>query len=377
MKKLTLIQKGVFALVVFLGLMACQDREELTISSETPAILMDLSQESVFLDGNFPDNAALNVTWDQAKYTQPTEIKYKIEASATESFEEPYTLGTVSGSIRSVTYSVAEMNKAAQTLGLSANEQGVLYLRVSSYLGEAGEYLSVLSNVTHLTITPYNLVYPTFYLVGDAGYMGWTATDAQVLYKHDNISVIYTHLTGGNGFRFLGQQDWNPINYSIDLAGTNDDYRYFKQVSTNLAQDGAENMKFSGVTGMYKIEIDAASAAQSLTVEASPVAGFDFPEIYLVGTVNSWTAESALPMAATAPGIYTLDIALGDNEELKFLGQKSFGDLEWANILKDNAGYSGFLGPKGDNGNIQFSGGGAVHTITVNLKAGTYSIVLK
>ncbi|MHA6727404.1 SusE domain-containing protein [Chryseobacterium sp. A301] len=377
MKKQTIIQKGLLALVMLLGLMACQDREELNISNETPAILMDLSSESLFLDQNFPDNPALNVSWQQAKYTQPTEVKYKIEASTTEGFEEAYTLGTVTGSIRTVTYTVSEMNKAAQTLGIPAGEEGPLYLRVSSYIGEGGEYLSVLSNVTQLTITPYNLVYPTFYLVGDASYVGWNAGDAQELYKSESKSIIYTYMEKDKGFRFLAQKDWNPINYSIDLAGTKEGYRYFKQVSDNIVQDGEENMKFTQETGIYKVEIDAATGVQSLTVEASPVAGFDFPEIYLVGSVNAWTAETALPMAKVSAGVYSIDITLADNEEFKFLGQKSWGDLEWANILKDNAGHSGFLGPKGDNGNVQFSGGGAEHTITVNLKAGTYTIVAK
>ncbi|MHA6697571.1 SusE domain-containing protein [Chryseobacterium sp. A321] len=377
MKKQTIIQKGLLALVMLLGLMACQDREELNISNETPAILMDLSSESLFLDQNFPDNPALNVSWQQAKYTQPTEVKYKIEASTTEGFEEAYTLGTVTGSIRTVTYTVSEMNKAAQTLGIPAGEEGTMYLRVSSYIGDGGEYLSVLSNVTHLTITPYNLVYPTFYLVGDASYVGWSAGDAQELYKSESKSIIYTYMEKDKGFRFLGQKDWNPINYSIDLAGTKDGYRYFKQVSDNLVQDGEENMKFTQDTGIYKVEIDAAAGVQSLTVEASPVKGFDFPVIYLVGSVNAWAAETALPMAKVSAGVYTIDITLADNEEFKFLGQQSWGDLEWANILKDNAGHSGFLGPKGDNGNIQFSGGGAEYTITVNLKAGTYTIVAK
>ena len=377
MKKQSIIQKGLLALVMLLGLMACQDREELIISNETPAIIMDLSSESLFLDQNFPDNPALNVSWQQAKYTQPTEVKYKIEASSTEGFEEPYTLGTVSGSVRTVTYTVAEMNKAAQTLGIAAGEEAPLYLRVSSYIGDEGEYLSVLSNVTHLNITPYSLVYPTFFLVGDASYVGWNAGDAQELYKSESKSVIYTYMENGKSFRFLGQKDWNPTNYSIDLAGTKDGYRYFKQVSGNIAQDGEENMKFSDETGIYKVEIDAASGVQSLTVEASAVKGFDFPEIYIVGSLNGWTAETALPMAKVSEGVYSIDVTLADNEEFKFIGQQSWGDLEWANILKDNAGNSGFLGPKGDNGNIQFSGGGAEYSITVNLKAGTYKIVAK
>ena len=190
MKKQFNIIKGLLAVMVFLGLMSCEDREELQISNESPAIIMDLSSESLFLDSNFPDNPALNITWETAKYTQPTEIRYKIEASATEDFAVPYTMSTVTGSIRTVTYTVSEMNRAAQTLGLPANDAGTLFFRVSSYIGEGGEYVSSMSNTTSMSITPYALVYPTFYIVGEASYVGWTAGNAQVLYKHENMSYI-------------------------------------------------------------------------------------------------------------------------------------------------------------------------------------------
>lgn len=374
MKKQFNIIKGLLAVMVILGLMSCEDREELQISNESPAIIMDLSSESLFLDSNFPDNPALNITWETAKYTQPTEIRYKIEASATEDFAVPYTMSTVTGSIRTVTYTVSEMNRAAQTLGLPANDAGTLFFRVSSYIGEGGEYVSSMSNTTSMSITPYALVYPTFYIVGEASYVGWNGGDAQILYKHENMSYIYTLLNGNSNFRFLGQQDWNPISYSIDESGTREGYRYFKQVSNNISFGDEENMKFSGTTGIHKISIDASAGVQSLTVEASAIPEFDFPTIYLVGSVNGWAAESALPFTKVEAGVYEILVDLPDESEFKFIGQLSWGDLEWGNILNENAGNSGFLGPKGDNGNIQFSGAGAKYKITVNIKAGTYTI---
>lgn len=375
MKKQHIFQNALLTLLMLFGLAACQDREILTIENQSPAIVMDLSQEELFLDSNFPDNLALTIAWDVAKYSQPTELKYKVEASADESFEVPYVMGTVSGSQRVVSYTVGEMNKAAQTLGLTANEQGSLYFRVSSYIGEAGEYVTSTSNTTMLTITPYELEYPTFYLVGGATAAGWDAGLAIPLYKTSNMSYIYTYLTGNEPFRFLGQANWNPLNYSIDQAGTRENYRYFKQVSSNLVQDGDENMKFTGTSGMYKISIDAATAVQSIEVEASPVAGWDFPEIYMVGSMNGWSATAPLTMAQVSPGIYEIVTPLGADAEFKFIGQKDWGDLEWGNILKDNHGYSGYVGPKGDNGNVKFVGNGGSYKVTVNLKAGTYTIV--
>ena len=50
-------------------------------------------------------------------------------------------------------------------------------------------------------------------------------------------------------------------------------------------------MKFTGDSWcIYKIEIDATKNIQSLNITASPVLGYDFPEVYLVGTINGWDA---------------------------------------------------------------------------------------
>ena len=369
------IFKGVFLLLIsLLGIISCSDREIVTIDNQSAPILMDVSKESVFLDKNFPDNPAFNVTWDVAKYTVPVQITYRIEVSADNKFTKPFVLGTVGNSARTATFTNAQMNTAAQTIGLVKDVAGTMYMRVSSYLGN-GESLTSTSNVSMIKITPYELEYPTFYLVGAASYVGWTAVDAQVLYKSSSKSIIYTYLEGGQPFRFLGQKNWDPTNYSIDLSGTRENYRYFKQVSSNLVQDGDENMKFTGTTGIYKITINAATGVQSLDVSASPIPTFDFPQIYIVGSINGWDAATAPAMTKVSPGVYEYTVKLDDNSEFKFLGQQSWGEIEWANIIKDNAGNSGFLGPKGDNGNVKFNGGGKTYKITANIKAGIYTIV--
>lgn len=229
------------------------------------------------------------------------------------------------------------------------------------------------SNVTSLMITPYVLEYPNFYLVGGATYVGWTAENAQILHKKDNLSYIYTYLENNQPFRFLGQQSWNPINYSVDKEGTRANYRYFKQLSGNLLQEGDENMKFTGDTGIYKIVIDATKNIQSLNITASPVLGYDFPEVYLVGTINGWDAANAIAMTKVSSGKFEYTMKLDNGATFKVLGQKDWKELEWGNV--SGSGNSGFLGPKGDNGDIKFDGGGNTYKITVDIKAGVYTIV--
>ena len=125
---------------------------------------------------------------------------------------------------------------------------------------------------------------------------------------------------------------------------------------------------------MSVLVIDADKAVQSLKATVSPIPAFDIPQVYLVGNVAgvNWVAENAVAMTKTGAGVFEFTTTLPADAEFKFLVQKSFGDLDWGNIKAD--GNTGFVGPKGDNGNIKFVGDGSSYKITVNIKAGTYTI---
>ena len=364
-----------FAIIAIIGLIACDDRNDTIIDTTKSPIVVDLSTSKLILDSNFPKNPALTIFWDATQYTVPTEIQYRIEVSSDDKFTKPFTLNTLKESIRSSTFTAEQMNTAAVSIGLVPYVEGKMYIRVISYLGSNNSMVAT-SNITSLKITPYKLSYPDFYLVGEASYVGWNAGASQILYKSDNFSTIYTYLENGKNFRFLGQQGWDGTNYSINSDGIKDNYKYFKQASSNIAKaDGDdENMKFSGTTGIYKVTIDATSEIKSITAVASPISEYDFAEVYLVGNIagNGWDATNAISMTKVSNGVYEFVSTLASNTEFKIIGQKSFGSLDWGNISGD--GNSGFIGPKGDNGNIKFVGDGSSYKITVNLKAGVYTI---
>lgn len=373
MKNLT-INRFFYMMLVLFGLMSCSDREVVTVDTSDAPILANLSTDRLFLDKNFPNNPALTVSWTKATYTVPVEVKYNIEASLTEDFKDFYALGTTAESTNRIAFTVEQMNKAARSLGIEPKIEGKIYIRVISSLG-TNNGSPQTSNTTSLLVTPYELTFPDFYLVGEASYVGWDASKAQLLYKKSNMSYIYTYLESGKSFRFLGQKDWSPVNYSINADGIKADYKYFKQVPSTIAADGEENMKFSGATGIYKVAIDATNGVQSLAITASAVKGFDFPEIYLVGNIagNGWNEANAVAMTKVQAGVFEFTTTLAADSEFKILGQKSWGELDWGNIIED--GNTGFLGPKGDNGNIKFVGDGSTYKITVNLKAGIYTFV--
>lgn len=363
---------AIYAFLLLFMLGACDDRELIEVDNSATPIVMNISAESIFLDKHFPDNPALNVTWAPATYSQPVEINYSVQASSTQDFAKFLELGNVSGSAKTATFTASQLNKVATSLGLAKDIAAPLYIRVQSYLGSG--VLSSASNITKVMVTPYELDYPTFYLVGAASYVGWNSPNAQLLYKKSNMSYIYTYMQPEN-FRFLGQQNWSPLNYSINADGTDTGNRYFNQVSSNVAFADHENMAFSGTAGIYKIAIDATNGTQSLTITPSAITSFDVPALYLSGSMNGNDASKGIAMTKTGVGQFSITTTLADDASFKFYGQQSAGSLEWGNILANNDGNSGFLGPKGDNSNIVYKGGNSNYLITVNLKAGTYTIV--
>ena len=308
---------------------------------------------------------------NRADYGVPIAIKYKFEvAKAGTNFSPSAIVGDeFTSEYASFTYE--QLNKAltskidAGGLGLKGEEAHSLELRIVGTPTEGGgaNVLSkTYSDVFKITVTPMRTDLPKFFMVGQATVPGWTASNALPMYQdpiNNAVISLYTYLNGNENFRFLGQQDWNPINYSVDFAGKKDNYKFFKTWSTNLTPAGDdENIAFTGVSGYYKVAIDFAQKDLKIESVAS-VFRDDYPELYLAGSFQGWDASNGIAVPSVGNGVYEINLTLPSNAEFKILGQKSWGAIDYGNIGKNNHGYHGFLGYKEDNGNIKFDGGGA------------------
>jgi len=348
-----------------------------------PVITAPANGSTITLNSADQAATATTITWnDYSKYG--VAIKYLVQM-AKKGSTSYVSLGEVTipnpnpnNVTRSLAISNKDLNTAALNAGGSVNVEGDFDFIVTAKSEFSTPAISLTSAIVTAKMKPYQVDYPDFYLVGGATAAGWSPSLAPKLYKKDNTSEIYTYLQPNEGFRFLGQADWNPINYSMDVAGIRDSYRYFKTVSSNVVRfsdNNDENMKITGTAGIYHVVINADFGVKSLTVE--PSAGvWDIPNLYLAGSIQGWNAGSALPFQSKGNGVFESDpLELPNGAEFKFLGQQDWSGKEWGNIRKDNVGNSGLLGPNGANGNIKFDGGGNFYTITVDLKMGTYKIV--
>lgn len=335
-----------------------------------PVITAPANGSTIILNSADQSAIAATITWnDYSSYG--SDVAYTIEI-AKKGLTTFSTLGEVTNT-RSFAISNKDLNTAALTAGGTVNVETEFDFRITAKTNFSTPGIELKSAIVTAKLTPYQVDYPDFFLVGGASAIGWTPGDAIKMYKHDNISEVYTYLQPDQ-FRFLGQQSWSGKNYSIDDPRTDVDNRYFKTVSSNVEFGDHENMKFTGTAGIYKVVIDADFGVKSLTVTPSNITSWDIPNLYIVGSINDWTPANATEFTPLGNGVFETYVQLPDNSEFKFIGQKSWGSLEWGNINKNNDGNSGYLGPKDDNSNIKFSGGNTYYKITVNIKTGKYKI---
>jgi hypothetical protein len=355
------------AIIAFL-VVSCDKNEDLAILGDGTTPTLKTGTISIVL---LKDNAAAEAIifdWTNPQFQSQVALKNTLQFAKTGTNFQGASESIITANDLKSTYLVADFNKLMIDAGIIPGIATDIDIRMKSEVGNVVLY----SNTIKVTVTPYLTAFPSFYIVGEASAVGWNAGVAQMLYKKDNLSTIYTYLENGKPFRFLGQQDWGPTNYSLDVTGMNAGNKYFKTWSTNLAAATPENIQFNGTSGMYKIVIDADATMKSITVSASPIDNWNPANLYIVGTVNGWNVATAIPMTNLGGGKFEYTTALPAASEFKFLGQQSWGDLDWGNITAD--GNTGFVGPKGSNGNIKFDGTGGSYKISIDLKLGVYKI---
>ena len=266
------------ATTMVLGLVSCEDRELITIDQQTAPIVMDLSAESLILDSNFPGNSALTIKWSEAAYTVPVEVKYELEISATESFENAQILTSTAQSKTYASFTTQELNEAVKKIGLVPYESQKMYFRVKSYVGT--DDLLQTSNVTTLMITPY-LASPTYeytdlFLIGDATAGGWdnAATNMSLLpllKTSDANKYTFTGLFKAGGFKMIKVRGSWDAQYGLGTPG-------------QLSTDGGSGNIPVDTEGYYKLTIDISALTYTLESVTNPTKTYE--NISIIGTAT-------------------------------------------------------------------------------------------
>lgn len=311
-----------FALVMILGLTSCEDRELITIENSAAPIVMDLSQDNLILESNFPGNPALTIAWKSAEFTVPVETKYTVEISADEEFTTPYQLAQTTQSETSVSFTHVEMNEAVKRIGLVPYVSQKLYFRVSSFIGSGD--LMQYSNVSSINITPY-LASPTYdyvdlYLIGDATAGGWDnlATNGNLLpmLKTSDPNVYtFTGLFKVGGFKMIKVKGSWDAQYGIGAS------------AGLLSTDGGSGDIKVLTEGYYKLTIDTAALTYTMEPVTAPTTTYN--SVSIIGSVKgNWDTDVQLTQSTFDPHLWTIkNVELGAGE-FKFRANNAW-DVSW------------------------------------------------
>ncbi|MGD9929742.1 MAG: SusF/SusE family outer membrane protein [Mangrovibacterium sp.] len=311
----------------------------------------------------------LSLSWTAPVYADNIGVRYflQLDTKGT-NFANPIEFDRIAATEMTVT--IGQLN-AALMKRYNPAEKVEIEIRIRA---ASNEHLADLyTEPFSMKVTPYlDVPVPSaFYMMGTATEVGFTSSDALAALKDGDVFYKYLKLTADGAFRFSDAQSDGGFAYN---------YGKFATVSSNIAEAGDEdgNFKFTGETGWYEVKADFTNS--ELTIAPFQVGTttytFDPAEVYLVGdytdTVASWSPENSPAMIKKSEGIYTIETAIKDGAMLKFVGQPSWGDLDWGNLGGD--GSEGIVGPKGKNGNITFDGAGKGYIVTLDMNKGTYTI---
>ncbi|MCF6182028.1 SusE domain-containing protein [Lutibacter sp.] len=346
------IFKNIMMLFTATTLLVACDNQDLTVLDSTASTTVSLSTDQLVLDILNTGQDVLTVNW-----TAP-DFGY----SATPDYNIVFTAGDKSTSIPvgtelSKIFETSELNKVLlNKLGLSPGEIADVTIQIKTDLSN---YYSISSNVASITITPYSTVIEPIYMIGGA-LLGWdTAKAVEVNGTGIGQYEVIAKFNNGGAFRFFSAPDWNATSYN---------WTYFEggNVDANFenAQDGDTNIRFIGITGFYKINVNLIDKTITMTA-------VDEPKHYMVGAGipdAGWNWNTPVEMTWVKDGLFEATTTFS-NDTFRFF--TNFGD--WGSgrnypyyVAADFTIDPNFEDAMDGDNNFRFIGIPGIYTVTVD-----------
>ncbi len=308
----------------------------------------------------------LSLSWTAATYVDKVGVRYFLQvAEKGTDFANALEFDRVSATEMNVT--IGDLN-AILTERFAPATNVEVELRIKAVSNE--DLADLFTSAFSMKVTPYlDVPVPsTLLMTGTATSVGFD--DMLATNPNGDVFFKYLKLSNDGLFRFTDK--------------ASDGYMYnfgkFATVSSNIvaAADDDANFKFTGETGWYEVKADFTNSELTIApyVFGAETYTHNPTEVFLVGDysadVPAWSPDQSPQMTEKSEGVYTIEVSIKDGAMLKFVGQPSWGDLDWGNLGGDGA--DGIIGPKGTNGNITFDGADKGYIVTLDLNAGTYEI---
>ena len=311
---------GIFALLMGLCLTACSDQDYAELDKGSDVLTLTVDQSADVLDEANHANDAVNMTWTTGNnYGTGNRISYRLElAKAGSGFTNAYT--PVDDETQVYAWSANQENLNALVLDKFGGTPGTpvqLEARVTAMVAGSDE---VQTSESTFTVTPYEPVTTTLYLIGDATPNGWSADNATEMTRTTNGQFTWEGTLKAGSFKFITTLgEFLPAYYKgadgkATLRTSDDDpddkwtieENHDYKVTANLLTGEVTVVKTDGIKPAY----DA---------------------LYFVGNPTGWTFV-AMQQDILDPFLFRLGYAFeaGNGGEFKF----GTADGAWENMYK-------------------------------------------
>jgi hypothetical protein len=283
------VKRILFALLSLVAFTACEkDGDLITLSGLEKNNLMATRTEVILTQANSAENV-LALSWTTSTLTvsdpsmsAPNILKTTLQVSKTQNFS-----GTVVESVESTlsrTFTGAELNTIAKTLGATPGEATSVYFRLKSSIGDNID--PVYSDVVTVTVTAYKIDMSVGFILNSK--------------QEDTGVTLYSATSNGEYIGFIGATGW--YNYYLKEGdGTiwgNDAVTGTPFVASSAS--GRWNFWFPGISGCYYVDVNTTKKVWSaLLIPSLTVSGdisgemtFDRPNV-------KWT----IPFTATSTNL--------------------------------------------------------------------------
>ncbi len=260
-----------------ISLAACSDNDYTQLDKGSNVLTMTSEQSATVLDENNHASDAIILNWTTGhNYGTGNRISYKLElAKSGTNFVNAY----------------VAVNEETQTYTWSASQENLNDLLLDKFGGEPGVATTVDARVTAMvsgveetqtsqlsfTVTPYEPVTTTLYLIGDATPNGWSADNATVMTRSTNGLFEWEGtLTEGN-FKFITTKGSFLPSYNKADDGS---------LVLRTSDDQPDNQW--SITEAHDYKITANLLAGTVSIEKTDGVKPAFDELYFVGNPNSW-----------------------------------------------------------------------------------------
>ncbi len=351
--------------LVSIGLVfsSCQKDEEI-IDLGTPPPPNTLTNEAstgstVVLTQEDSDEIFAVLTWSAVDFGGKT-VKYSIEMDkAGNGFKNARDIITVSDLKDTLT--VQDINAALIQFGISPGETVEMEIRIRSWV----DYISApgVSNTLQYTLTPYLLIFPPVFIIGDA--QGWNLDNAvELVSTTPGLYEGKARFQNNGKFRLFAAPDW-----AADQWG----FSYFSGGTIPAefidGADGDSNFQFSGVTAEYNITVSLPDMTITIELAGPPPA----PESLYVVLGQTYDISGTAELESTDSAVYEEIVMLETNTKLRIFASQDWDAEKWAYGSFEDV--DELLDDSGDDvSHFLFTGTTGYYIMNVNLVTSSISL---